>query len=101
MNTTMVFNVPLAKQILYCPVLTCQAYDYIFKGFNQPLIGVFTIPIGQLMHDLIAKREEEVIIMENLIKELEKHCREKLKIQAYNTTASIEKGILGIFKKAK
>jgi len=64
LNTTMKFQVPLPTQILYCPTLTCQVYDYILRGFNQPLIGVFTIPIGELMHELIQKRSDEIILME-------------------------------------
>ena len=80
LNTTMLFNVPLATQILYCPSLACQVYDYILRGFNQPLIGAFTIPIGELMHDLIQKREDEVQIMTKLISELEEHINSKVKI---------------------
>jgi hypothetical protein len=38
--------------------------DYIFKGFSQPMIGAFTIPIGELIHRLIKEREEETGVIE-------------------------------------
>jgi hypothetical protein len=57
LNTTMFFNIPLPVDKLYCPMLSCIAYDYIFRGWSQPEIGVFTIPIGQLMLDLIEERK--------------------------------------------
>jgi hypothetical protein len=63
LNTTMKFNIPLPTDPLYCPKLGCAVYDYIYKGWNQPMIGVFTLPIGQLMLDLIEERQEETAIM--------------------------------------
>jgi hypothetical protein len=56
LNTTTKFNIPLPTDPLYCPKLTCAVYDYIFKGYNQPMIGVFTIPIGDIMLDIIKER---------------------------------------------
>jgi hypothetical protein len=56
---------------LYCPKLSCTVYDYIFKGWNQPIIGVFTLPIGQLMLDLIAERQEETTIMLDIEEKLD------------------------------
>ena len=52
LNTTMKFNVPLPLLELYCPRLQCSVYDYIYKGWNQPLIGNFVLPVGELMHAL-------------------------------------------------
>lgn len=46
LNTTIKFSIPLPTDKLYCPTLSCTVYDYIFKGWNQPIIGVFTLPIG-------------------------------------------------------
>jgi hypothetical protein len=37
---------------LFAPKLSCSVYDQIFKGFSQPQIGVFVIPMGQLVLDL-------------------------------------------------
>jgi hypothetical protein len=56
---------------LYCPKLSCTVYDYIFKGWNQPIIGVFALPIGQLMLDLIAERQEETSIMLDIEEKLD------------------------------
>ena len=36
---------------LYAPSMACRVYDKVFKGFSGQLIGVFTIPIGQIMRD--------------------------------------------------
>ena len=36
---------------LYAPAMACRVYDKVFKGFSGQLIGVFTIPIGQIMRD--------------------------------------------------
>jgi len=58
-NTTMKFSIPLPTDPLYCPKLTCTVYDYVFKGWNQPIVGNFTLPIGDLMQDLIRERQEE------------------------------------------
>jgi len=58
--TLMSFFVPLPIDPLYCPRLTCQVYDCIFTGWSQPMIGTFTIPIGDLMHELAAERKTEI-----------------------------------------
>jgi hypothetical protein len=55
---------------LYCPKLTCSVYDYIYKGWNQPIIGVFTLPIGHLMLDLIKERQDETEAMVDIEKKL-------------------------------
>lgn len=52
--------------------MSCSVYDYIFKGWNQPLVGVFSIPIGELMHSLMAERKEETETIENICVELSK-----------------------------
>ena len=55
-NTLMKFEVPLPTDTLFCPRLSCQAYDTVFAGFSQPIIGNFTIPIGELMVELANER---------------------------------------------
>jgi hypothetical protein len=47
-NTMLTFNVQLPVEELYCPSLACDAYDYVYLGDNQPLIGTFSLPIGAL-----------------------------------------------------
>lgn len=51
-NSCVSFKVPLPIDPLYCPKLVCTVYDYIFIGANQPLIGSFTIPVGELIHTI-------------------------------------------------
>lgn len=48
-NTLMTFNVPLPLDPLFCPRLSCQVFDNVFAGFSQPMIGNFTIDIGNLI----------------------------------------------------
>ena len=56
-NTMLTFNVQLPIEELYCPSLACDAYDCVFIGFSQPLIGTFSLPIG----DLKTKHENDKI----------------------------------------
>jgi hypothetical protein len=71
-NTMINFEAPLPGDSLFCPRLSCQVYDNIFKGFgNQPLIGNFTIPIGDLMADLKNERTTELAAIERIVIALE------------------------------
>jgi len=74
-NTQIIFNMPLPSDSLFCPRLSCMVYDYIFKGFNQPLIGNFIIPIGDLMLDLQEERRTELAAIQKINDELEKIIR--------------------------
>lgn len=66
------FEAPLPGDSLFCPRLSCQVFDNIFKGFgNQPLIGNFTIPIGDLMADLKEERTTELASIERIVNALE------------------------------
>jgi hypothetical protein len=49
-----------------------MVYDNIFKSFLQPLIGVFTIPIGEFIFKKREQRKEEIEKFDQLIAELEK-----------------------------
>ena len=42
------------------------------SGWNQPIIGNFTIPIGELMHDLKRERDAETAALEKMVAALEK-----------------------------
>ena len=50
-NTMISFMMKLPASELFCPVLQCDVYDYIYKGFSQPLLGTFCIPIGQVLQE--------------------------------------------------
>jgi len=71
-NTLMQFFVPLPIKPLYCPRLSCQVYDQVFAGFSQPIIGNFTIPIGELIHELAAERKEEIAALRAMVKTIDK-----------------------------
>ena len=66
-NTTLKFTIPLPVDPLYCPKLTSTIFDYIFKGFAQPVIGVFVLPMGQLIADLTKERTEEIAEMRKVV----------------------------------
>lgn len=59
LNTLIEFNAPLPVETLFCPRLAVTAHDSIAMGVNQPIIGNFVIPVGDLMLELIAEREKE------------------------------------------
>jgi len=66
-NTLMTFSVPLPIDTLFCPRLSCQVYDNIFAGFSQPMIGQFTIPVGDLYIELRDERNRETRALEKVI----------------------------------
>jgi len=41
----------MAVDPLFCPTLSCGVYDYLFMGMSQPLIGTFTIDLGEHFHN--------------------------------------------------
>ena len=71
-NTLMKFFVPLPIDPRYCPRLSCQVYDTIFAGWSQPIIGNFTMPIGDLIHELKAERDAEIKALRTMVKTLDK-----------------------------
>lgn len=66
-NTLMTFSVPLPVDSLFCPRLSCQVYDNVFAGFSQPMIGQFTIPIGDLYLELRDERDRETRALEKVV----------------------------------
>ena len=50
--------------------MMCTVYDNIFSGFNQPTIGVFTLPIGELMDDLYAEQTREKLKIREILDEM-------------------------------
>ena len=71
-NTLIQFRIPLPRDPLFCPRLACSVHDYIFKGFSQPMIGAFIIPIGELVFKLQKEREEETAAIDGILQELDK-----------------------------
>lgn len=90
-NSSISFRVPLPTDPLYCPKLVCTVYDYIFVGLNQPLIGSFTIPIGELIHEIQAEREREIEEIREVIDGLNKIITGEVEIiiPSYNKGSAI------------
>lgn len=59
LSTLIEFKCPLPVKDLFCPRLACGVFDNIAMGLSQPLIGNFTIPVGDLMRALLKERREE------------------------------------------
>jgi len=70
-STLMMFMCPLPIEPLYCPRLSCQVYDCIFAGWSQPIIGNFTIPIGDLIHELALERKVELAALRSTVTTLD------------------------------
>jgi hypothetical protein len=89
-NSSITFRVPLPTDPLYCPKLVCTVYDYIFVGVNQPLIGSFTIPVGELIHQIQREREEEIEEIREVIDGLQKIINGEVIIPSYNVKAPLD-----------
>ena len=87
MNSTMKFQIPLPTDPLYCPSLSCAVYDYIFRGFSQPLIGTFALPIGELIHELAAERSRETKAIRDIVEQIRKIDAEGVMVQDYGNTS--------------
>ena len=57
-NSVVKFNIPLPVEELYCPSLSCTVYDQVFLGFSQPVVGTFTIPLGEIMQECWRERKK-------------------------------------------
>ena len=71
-NTMLTFNVQLPIEHLYCPSLACDAYDCVFIGYSQPLIGTFSIPIGDLKAKYEHEKKVDIEEIDRIIEYLEK-----------------------------
>ena len=48
-NEVISFSSILPTKEIYCPKLSCEVFDYIYKGLSQPIVGSFVIDIGKIM----------------------------------------------------
>jgi len=71
-NTMISFTINLPANSLYCPKLSCDVYDQVYKGLMQPLLGTFAIPLGEILDDQVNVIESENKQSEFFIKELKK-----------------------------
>lgn len=80
-NSVVKFNIPLPVKELYCPSLSCTVYDQVFLGFSQPVVGTFTIPLGEIMQNCWKERKEILITADQIITNL----KAKISGQAVDT----------------
>ena len=52
--------------------MNCTVFDNIYKGLMQPVIGVFTLPIGDIMIEYINEKEKDISEMKYILKEVQK-----------------------------
>jgi hypothetical protein len=60
----------LPSSSLFCPKLSCDVYDMVFKGFVQPLLGTFSLAIGDILEETKKNEIEELEESEHIIKQL-------------------------------
>jgi hypothetical protein len=71
LNTVVSFKMILPEEYTYAPSMACRVYDKIFTGFDGTLLGVFTIPIGEIMNEQRQEFLTNKLKLKALIKELE------------------------------
>jgi hypothetical protein len=85
LSTLIEADIALPTEKLYTPRMACRVNDNIMGGFNQPIIGTFTLPIGDLIESLAKERKEEIEAIEDVVEELRKYANgEKLAISMRN-----------------
>lgn len=89
LNTLIEFNAPLPEDDLFCPKMSCSVFDSVVMGLSQPLIGTFTIPIGQLMHDLAAERIRETESLEEVVQTIKKMSQSQYLVDAVKKRVKI------------
>jgi len=70
-NSVISFDVPMPVNHLYAPSMSCRVYDKVFKGLSGQLIGVFTIPIGDIMQSQKQEYDENLASLDYVIAQLE------------------------------
>lgn len=66
-NTMINFQIDLPVNPLFCPKLACDVYDYVYKGLMQPLLGTFSISIGEMMQEQTRDRERQLKESEDIM----------------------------------
>ena len=70
-NTLIKFKLPLPSEPLFCPRLSCSVHDHIYKGLKQPLIGTFTIPVGEILFTYQHEMRKDIRELKDIIHGLE------------------------------
>ena len=51
LNAIIKFTCQLPHDPLYSPALSCSVFDCLFMGMSQPLLGSFSINLGEIYHE--------------------------------------------------
>lgn len=46
MRSTIQFEALMPSKTEFCPRMNCEAFDMVFAGLSQPLIGTFSLDLG-------------------------------------------------------
>ena len=60
--------------------MTCLVYDSVVFGIKQPLIGSFTIPIGDLIDELKIQRQNEINEVKKVIELIDNKIKGQFQI---------------------
>lgn len=67
----------MPKDYLFAPRMSCRVYDKVFKGMSGQLIGVFTIPTGEIMYNQNKEYNENCEALDKIIQALKDVYEEK------------------------
>lgn len=67
----------MPKDHLFAPKMSCRVYDKVFKGMSGQLIGVFTIPTGDIMFNQAKEYDENCLALDKIIQALKDVYEEK------------------------
>jgi hypothetical protein len=80
-NTCINFMVQLPEEEIYCPALACDVYDYLMAGLSQPLLGTFSIPVGEIKCQYEKDTRAELLEARKILEGLMHHA--KMEGEAY------------------
>ena len=69
-NSVISFSVPMPVNHLFAPSMSCRVYDKVFKGLSGQLVGVFVIPIGEIMQSQEAEYNDNLKSLDSVISQL-------------------------------
>ena len=89
-RVTLKIQVKIPGEVFYCPSMTCSIQDKLyFDGMRQPILGTFTLKLGQILSDTRALDKEEFANQEYFNKILTKAIGLKKGASAHRTMGEI------------
>ena len=71
-RTTLKFEVRIPSEPFFTPRMTCMTYDKIyFEGMSQPILGTFTLKLGEILANGRAHDKQTIKQAKNLIQILQ------------------------------